>query len=147
MNNWTGDGEGDEEKKIKRRWTHSSSSRASCAAEMRACGFLSLHAFCITATNQTRTEKHIREVSGVVCVWGGSTRHPQRDACGVHAFAYWRQRAGGGLSRRWRKSGGLAPTGSCHSKWAALGPLPTCTWTPAQTHIHNVRATESDSSV
>lgn len=53
LNSCTRHREGDKDRKIKRRRTHSSSSRASCAAEMRACGFLSLHAFCITATKQT----------------------------------------------------------------------------------------------
>lgn len=85
-------------RKMKRRCTHSSSSRASCAAEMRACGFLSLHAFCITAANQTGTKRQRRQVRG------GSREppaHTHQDAARcVRAFAYWRLQAGGGPSRR-----------------------------------------------
>ena len=40
--------------------SYSSSSRASCAAEIRACGFLSRHAFCMTGGTHTHTHTHTR---------------------------------------------------------------------------------------
>lgn len=55
----------------------------------------------------------------------------------AHAFAYWRQRAAGGPSHKWRRFGGPALTDSCRNMSAALDQLPMYTWTHTTAHIKN----------